>query len=95
MYVSETRNCVNISFTFDKKVAEQALLDSGATDNFVDQRTIKCLNIPTQRLDRPHILYNVDKTKNRSGHITDYIDLEITRGIQTKVQRFYVANLVL
>ena len=52
MYVSETRNCINISFTFDKtKVAEQALLDSGATDNFIDQRTVKRLNIPTRRLE--------------------------------------------
>ena len=48
MYVSETRNCVNVSFTFnERKVAEQALLDSGATDNFIDQRTTKHLNIPT------------------------------------------------
>ena len=50
MYVSETKNCVNVSFTFDKtKVAKQALLDSGATDNFIDQRTAKRLNIPTRR----------------------------------------------
>jgi hypothetical protein len=93
MYVSETRNCINVSFTFDKKVAEQALLDSSATDNFVDQRTIKRLHISTRRLDQPRILYNVDKTENQSGCITNYVDLEITRGIQTKVQRFYVANL--
>ena len=94
MYVSETRNCVNVSFTFDKtKAAEQALLDSGATDNFIDQRTVKRLNIPTRRLDRPRILYNVDKTENRSGRITHYTDLEITRGIKVKVQRFYIANL--
>ena len=76
MYVSKKRNCINISFTFDNtKVAKQALLDSGTTDNFIDQRTMKRLNIPTRRLDRPHILYNVDKTKNRSGRITHYIDL--------------------
>ena len=32
MYVSEEKNCINISFTFDDtKVAEQALLDSGVT----------------------------------------------------------------
>ena len=50
MYVSETRNCVNVSFTFNKtKVAEQALLDSGATDNFIDQRTVERLHIPTRR----------------------------------------------
>ena len=94
MYVSETRNCINVSFTFDEtKEAKQALLDSGATDNFIDQRTMKRLNISTRRLDRPRILYNVDKTENRSGCITHYTDLEITRGIQMKVQRFYIANL--
>ena len=48
MYVSEKKNCINISFIFDKKkVAEQALLDSGATDNFIDQRTVDRLNIST------------------------------------------------
>ena len=94
MYVSETRNCINVSFTFnDTKVAEHALLDSGATDNFIDQRTAKRLNIPTRCLKRPRILYNVDKTENRSGRITHYVDLEITRGVQTQVQRFYIANL--
>ena len=65
MYVSETRNCINVSFTFnDTKVAEKALLDSGATDNFIDQRTVKRLNIPMRRLDQPCILYNIDKTEN-------------------------------
>ena len=94
MYVSETRNCINVSFIFDdSKEAEHALLDSGATDNFIDQRTIKRLNIPMRRLDRPRILYNVDKTENRDGRITHYIDLEITRGMQIRIQRFYVADL--
>ena len=52
MYISKEMNCINISFTFDAtKVAEKALLDSGATDNFIDQRTVKRLNIPTRRLD--------------------------------------------
>ena len=65
MYVSEKRNCINVSFTFDNaKVAKQALLDSGATDNFIDQRTVKRLSIPIRRLERPRILYNVDKTEN-------------------------------
>ena len=65
MYVSEKRDCINVSFIFDdSKEAEHALLDSGATDNFIDQRTIKRLNIPMRRLNRPRILYNVDKTEN-------------------------------
>ena len=46
MYVSNKKNCINISFAFDKnKVAEKALLDSGATDNFIDQRIVNCLHI--------------------------------------------------
>ena len=94
MYVSNRKNCINVSFLFDKKkVAKKALLDSGATNNFVNQRTVNCLHISTRRLEKPRILYNVDKTENKSGQITHYVNLEITRGTQVQVQRFYVANL--
>ena len=94
MYVSDKKNCINVSFVFDKnKVAKEALLDSGATDNFIDQRTVDRLNISTRCLTRPRILYNVDKSENKSGRITQYVDLEITWGTQIQVQRFYVANL--
>ena len=82
MYVTSS-NCVNVSFSFNKqKVAEIALLDSDATDNFIDQRTVEQLHLTMHRLPRPHILYNVDKTENKSGRITKYINLEITRGLQ-------------
>ena len=48
MYVSERKNCINVSFLFNKnKVAENALLDSGAIDNFIDQRMVERLHIPT------------------------------------------------
>ena len=94
MYVSDKRNCVNVSFIFDKnKVAKKALLDSGTTNNFINQRMVNCLHISTRPLTRPCILYNVNKTENKSGRITHYVDLEITRGTQIRVQRFYIANL--
>ena len=94
MYVSDRKNCINVSFTFDKnKVAENALLDSGATNNFINQRMVNRLHISTQCLAKPRILYNVNKTENKSGRITHYVDLEITRGTQIQVQRFYIANL--
>ena len=94
MYVSDRKNCINISFIFDKnKVAEKALLDSGATDNFIDQRTVDRLHISTRCLAKTCILYNIDRTENKSGRITHYVDLEITWGTQIRVQRFYIANL--
>ena len=93
MYVSR-RNCINVTFLFNKqKVAEIALLDSGATNNFIDQKAVERLHVQTTRLPQPHILYNVDKTENKSGQITRYIDLEITRGMEVCIQRFYIADL--
>ena len=87
MYVSDRKNCVNVSFIFNSnKVVETALLDSGATDNFIDQRTVNHLQISTRHLKRPRILYNIDRTENKSGRITHYVDLEITRGSQIRVQ---------
>ena len=91
MYVSK-KNCVNVTFFFNK-AAETALLDSGATNNFIDRKTVKRLHIQTRNLPRPHILYNVNKTENKSGRITHYVDLKITRGMDVHVQRFYVADL--
>ena len=94
MYVSDRKNCINVSFLFDKnKVAKNALLDSGATNNFINQRTVDRLHISTQCLLKPRILYNVDKTENKSGWITHYINLEITQGMQVWVQWFYTTNL--
>ena len=67
MYVSDRKNCVNVSFLFNKnKVAENALLDSGATDNFIDQRMVEHLHILTQHLSQTCILYNINKTENKS-----------------------------
>jgi hypothetical protein len=60
MYISNN-NSVNVRFAFGTiKAAEVALLDSGATDNFIDRKTVDRLNIPIHPLARPHILYNVD-----------------------------------
>ena len=85
MYVS-SNNCINVSFSFNKrKVAEIALLNSGATNNFIDQRTVEHLHILMWRLPWLCILYNVDKTENKSGQITHYVDLEITRGLKVQV----------
>lgn len=82
MYISNN-NSVNISFSFNKnKVAKVALLDCGMTNNFIDQQAVKCLNIITHPLLQPCILYNVDRTENKSGQITRYVDLKIIRGLQ-------------
>ena len=59
---------------------EQILLDTGATDNFVDQTTVEKLRLGTKRIPIPQPVYNVDGTLNRSGTITRACDLLVTQG---------------
>jgi hypothetical protein len=53
-----------------KTTTIEALLDSGATHNFIDPRTISSLNMGTCLLTQPHIVWNVDRTINQDGSIT-------------------------
>jgi hypothetical protein len=55
-----------------------ALVDSGAMENFMDQTTIKRLQLGTKKLKYPIPVRNIDGTNNKAGHIMDYIDLIIT-----------------
>jgi predicted aspartyl protease len=54
---------------------KQGLLDSGATHNFVNIRTIIRLGIGTKRLKKPRMVTNVDGTTNRAGQINQYANL--------------------
>jgi len=59
---------------------EQILLDTGATENFIDQTTVDKLRLGTKRIPYPQPVYNVDGTMNRAGTITWACDLLITQG---------------
>jgi len=43
---------------------EVALIDSGATENFLDQHMIKRLSLGTQKVPKSQRIYNVDGTEN-------------------------------
>ena len=75
------------------KAEELALIDSGATGNFIDHRTIVRYRLGTKQLSRPIPIRNVDGTNNRSGQITQYIDLFVSKGQQCQRTRFLVTNL--
>ena len=65
-------------FTADKN----ALVDSGATNNFIHPNFVARMGIQPKQLERPHKIWNADSTKNKEGMITHYLDLEIeTKGI--------------
>ena len=76
-----------------KTTEASALLNSGATHNFIDTRAIKSLGLGTRILSQPRIVYNVDGTINQEGTITRYCNLWIQQGEQTTKLGFFVANL--
>ena len=58
-----------------KMTKTEALLDCGATHNFIDPRTIKTLAMGTNPLKQPLIVHNVDGTVNQGGMITHHCNL--------------------
>ena len=51
------------------KAEEEALIDSGATGNFIDFRAVLKHRLGTKKLDVPIAVHNVDRTVNKAGYI--------------------------
>ena len=66
-----------------KRAKAVALLDSGATENFMSLGYARWLRLLIKRLSQPRPLYNVDGTENKSGHLLFYTDLQVRTGQQT------------
>jgi hypothetical protein len=76
-------------FMADRK----ALVDSGATDNFMHPTFARKMGLGLQELPNPKRIFNIDNTTNKSGMITHYLDLDIcTNGIH-KEMRFLITNI--
>jgi hypothetical protein len=59
-----------------KRAEVVALVDSGATENFLNLTYAKWLRLPIKMLKTPQKLYNVDGTENKAGELCYYMDLE-------------------
>jgi hypothetical protein len=70
-----------------------ALINSGATDNFTSPQVVQCFKMPTQNLDKPKSIRNVDGTLNRMGAIEQSTDLILRYQRKTYIQMFYIADL--
>jgi hypothetical protein len=61
---------------------KQALVDSGATDNFMHPNFAKRMGLGMRELSTPKKIFNIDNTTNKSGMITHYLNLNVvTKGI--------------
>jgi hypothetical protein len=78
---------------FKGTTTEEALLDSRATENFIDQSTVDRLKLGTKAMDKPVLVRNIDGTTNKTGKITWYIDLLVMKGNKKIIHQFFVIGL--
>jgi hypothetical protein len=79
--------------TSSKRAEAKALLDSGATENFINEGYARWLCMPFKHLEKPRTVFNVDGTPNRTGDIKFYTDLEVQTGDQKTRMRFFLTDL--
>ena len=71
----------------------QALVDSGATNNFITPAFAKRMGLGLVPLDKPRKIWNIDNTENKAGSITHFTDLDVqTKGIHRPL-RFLVTDI--
>jgi len=82
-----------ILWVYRKKVQTKALVDSGATTNFVNRVVIENNNLVTYKLANPYCVINADGTPNKAGYITEYVQAYVEIGLHRTTQHLFVTNL--
>jgi len=76
-----------------KRVETTTLLDSRATENFMNLAYAKWLKLPIKMLRHPQPLFNIDGSTNKQGDLKFYLDLVMRTGTTSKNMRFFLSNL--
>lgn len=76
-----------------KAVKTLALIDSGAGGVFIDQRFAQKLNLPFSSLEEPIIVHNVDGTKNKTGLIHHFVNVDTLINDRITNIKMYVTGL--
>jgi hypothetical protein len=76
-----------------KRAEITALVDSGATENFMNLTYTKWLYLPIKKLPSLQKLFNVDGMENKAGELLFYTDLQVRSGGQNTTLRFFLSDL--
>ena len=72
---------------------ETGLLDTRATESFIDHKTVARLCLGTQKLTVPRPVFNINGTANKHSTITHVSYLLVSQGNKKRRVPFYVTNL--
>ena len=90
------RKSITVQFfvhSIAKRAEAIALVDSEATENFMNLTYAKWLQLPIKKMDTPRKLFNVDSMENKSGELQHYVDLQTCIGIHTTSLWFFLSDL--
>ena len=76
-----------------KRAEITALVDSDATENFMNLTYAKWLHLPIKQLRNPRKLFNVDGMENKARELLFYMDLQVRSGGQNTMLRFFLLDL--
>ena len=76
-----------------RRTKAPALLDSGATENFMSLTYAKWLKLPFKRLPHERPLFNINGTTNKTGSLKYYADLQVQTGTKRTDMRFFLMDL--
>ena len=61
-----------------EETSMEAMVDTSATGDFIDQDFVARAKLPTHKLSQPIPVYNVDGTLNKAGSIREVVDMIMT-----------------
>jgi hypothetical protein len=76
-----------------KRAKTVALLDSGATKNFINIHYARRLNLLIKRLTQERKLFNVDGMPNKADILKYFTDIETRTGLKRTCLRYFLTNL--
>jgi len=56
----------------------EAMVDTSATGDFIDQDFVARAKLPTRKLSQPILVYNMDRTLNEAESIRKVVDMIMT-----------------
>jgi len=61
-----------------EETSTEAMVDTGATGDFIDQDFVTQEKLLTRKLSQPILVYNMDGTLNEAGSIREVVDVIMT-----------------
>jgi hypothetical protein len=76
-----------------KRAETIALLDSGATENFINVNYAHKMKLPIRRLTQERKLFNVDGTPNKAGTLKYYTNVVTRTGTKQTRLHYFLTDL--